>query len=77
MDYTKLIDAEHNDEPKTLAVIAPLLKFNNAPANTLQMQIEQDGQEAYINLWLTEAILLRDKLSEWISDKEAYNQTRG
>lgn len=76
MEYTKLIDTEFNEEPKVLAVTAPELKFTKAPANTIQLQIEQDGQDAYINLWLSEAILLRDKLDEWIKIKEDYNTSK-
>ncbi|ELY1979211.1 hypothetical protein ABF179_002403 [Flavobacterium psychrophilum] len=69
MDYTKIIDTEWNDEPKVLALVAPKLTFTNGPANTIQLSIEQDSQDAYIDLWLSEAILLRDKLSEWISKR--------
>lgn len=76
MDYTKIIDTDYNDEPKVVALVAPKLKFTGGPANTIQLSIEQDGQDAYIDLWLSEAILLRDKLNEWISEKEDWNEPK-
>ena len=76
MDYTKIIDTEYNDEPKVVALVAPRLTFTGGPANTIQIAIEQDGQDAYIDLWLSEAILLRDKLNEWILEKEDWNEPK-
>jgi hypothetical protein len=76
MEHIKLIDTEYDGEPKVLALVAPRLQFTGGPANTIQMQIEFDGQEAYTELWLHEAILLRDKLNEWILEKEAYNNKK-
>ncbi len=74
MEYIKLIDTEYNDDPKVLELIAPKLTFTGGPANTIQLTVEQDSQFAYIDLWLSEAILLRDKLSEWIKIKDDYNK---
>ena len=59
MDYTKIIDTEYNDEPKVVALVAPRLTFTGGPANTIQLSVEQDGQDAYVDLWLSEAILLK------------------
>lgn len=64
MEHIKLIDTEHCDEPRVLALVSV------ANEDTLQIQIEQDGGDAYIDIYLEEAILLRDKLNEFISEKE-------
>ncbi|MBC5835796.1 hypothetical protein G6N05_05300 [Flavobacterium sp. F372] len=73
VNFTKIIDIECDGNPKVLTLISPKLELTNAPANTIQMSIEQDGQDAYIDLDLSESILLRDKISEWIKDKEDHN----
>lgn len=69
MDYIKIIETDYNGEPKSVALCAPKLTFSGGPANTIQLSIEQDGQDAYVDLWLNEAILLRDKLNEWLEEK--------
>jgi hypothetical protein len=73
VDITKIIDLECFGNPKVLTLISPKLELTDAPANTIEMNIEQDGQDASIDLYLSEAILLRDKLSQWIKDKEEHN----
>lgn len=74
VNFTRLIDKEYIGNPKVLTLISPKLELTNAPANTIELFVEQDGQDASIDLYLSEAILLRDKLSEWITDKENHNK---
>lgn len=75
MDYIKIIETDYNGEPKSVALCAPKLTFSGGPANTIQLSIEQDGQDAYIDLWPTEVTLLRDKLNEWLEEKGIIDQS--
>ncbi len=65
MEYTEII----NEADKRLAIVAPGLFGLDIPGNVVQIQIEQDDHRAYIDLWLKDAIALRDKLDEWIKIK--------
>lgn len=67
MEYTEIVN-DQEDERKLAIVAKPL--SDGRTGNFFQIQIEQDDQDAYIDLWLSEAKKLRDKLDEWIKSKE-------
>lgn len=69
MEYTEIINQGEGDDLRKLAVTAPPLSFTKGPANTIQLQVECDDQEAYMDLWPKEAAALRDKLTEWLIEK--------
>lgn len=67
MEFTELVKDQESE--RKLAIVAKPLS-DGRPGNFFQIQIEQDDQDAYIDLWLSEAKKLRDKLDEWIKSKE-------
>lgn len=66
MKHFKIIDEEHNDEERTLAVVATDF-LSGEPIPELQLQVAQDGNDAYINLSVDEVEGLVNKLNEFLS----------
>ena len=66
MKHYKIIDQEYNDEERKLAVVA--LNFVTAePIDKLQLQVAQDGSDAYIDLSVDEVEKLVGKLNDFLS----------
>lgn len=66
MKHFKIIDEEHNDEERTLAVVATDF-FSGEPIPELQLQVAQDGNDAFIDLSVYEVEKLVNKLNEFLS----------
>ncbi len=68
MEYTKIIDEPDPEgwNDRALA-LCPASKFNYG---TLQLQIAQDGTDAYIDLCYNEVKQVVNKLQEWMKEKE-------
>ena len=66
MKHFKIIDEEHNDEERTLAVVATDF-LSGEPIPELQLQVAQYGNDAYIDLSVDEVERLVNKLNEFLS----------
>lgn len=66
MKHYKIIDEEQNDEERTLALVATDF-MNGEPIPELQLQVAQDGNDAYIDLTVDEVEKLVLKLNEFLS----------
>lgn len=66
MKHYKIIDEEQNDEERTLSVVATDF-MNGEPIPELQLQIAQDGNDAYMDLDVDEVEKLVLKLNEFLS----------
>lgn len=66
MKHYKIIEESHNDEERNLAVVATSF-LTGVPIPELQLQIAQDGNDAYIDLTVEEVEKLTLKLNEFLS----------
>lgn len=58
MKTIELIDEEFNDEPRLLRLVPD--------DEDLQLQIESEGNNAYIDLVAEEAFSLQSRINEWL-----------
>lgn len=65
MKYTEITNGIENDEERRLS-LAPE-GFMGEPKSTIQLQVCQDGNDAYIDLEEDEVRILIDKLRYWLS----------
>jgi hypothetical protein len=69
MKYIEIIKEQIEDEERRLALVGE--GFFGGLSSKLQLQIEQNGNDAYIDLSIEETQALLLKLHEWLSEKKA------
>jgi len=64
MKYTEIVNNSNQSDGdlRRLAIV-------DGFSNDLQIQIEAEGSDHYIDLWKDEVVKLRDRLNEWIKEK--------
>jgi hypothetical protein len=69
MKYTEIFNEDlGDDEQRRVAVVGEA--FGGGPCDELQLQVQDGNSESFIDMNFEEVKALRDKLSEWLIEKD-------